>query len=320
MKITIVNFSSRRDGNCLSIANLIQNQYSNDRVVLYNFKDLKIQGCGKCNYECLKEVNCCPVYDDINKIYESILNADKAIFIIPNYCDYPCSNFFVFNERSCGFFKQSDELMKEYAQKEKKFIVISNSKTKSFIDILKYQLFDQEPDILFLSAKKFNKKSLDGTLMEDEQAQNLVNNFISDIYQIEESAMAIVFYEDKILATKEDIYGTIILSLPKGHVEETETHIETAIRECFEETNIVLLPTEIIKELNPYFYKFMDHTNSLVKKVIYPIVFKIQEKGFPFSKEEQIKEVSFLNRDLFLAQCSYENVKEIVKIAMKAVE
>ncbi|MDE5565517.1 MAG: GNAT family N-acetyltransferase, partial [Anaeroplasmataceae bacterium] len=56
----------------------------------------------------------------------------------------------------------------------------------------------------------------------------------------EESAMAIVIVKNKILATKELVYGKVRLSVPKGHVENNETYIETAMRECFEETGIQL--------------------------------------------------------------------------------
>ena len=56
---------------------------------------------------------------------------------------------------------------------------------------------------------------------------------------IEQSAMAVVLCKGKILAIVEDIYGRKVLSLPKGHNEQGETLLQTAIRECFEETNIV---------------------------------------------------------------------------------
>ncbi len=78
----------------------------------------------------------------------------------------------------------------------------------------------------------------------------------------EESAMAIVFYKDKILATKELIYGKEILSCPKGHIEKNETHIETAIRECFEETNVTLDIKDYVKEETPYSINFIDPNNT----------------------------------------------------------
>ena len=55
--------------------------------------------------------------------------------------------------------------------------------------------------------------------------------------QIEESVMAIVIYHHEILYIKELIYGMPKFSLPKGHIEDGETKIECAIRECYEETS-----------------------------------------------------------------------------------
>ena len=81
--------------------------------------------------------------------------------------------------------------------------------------------------------------------------KNLILNFVLEEYLEEESAMAIVIYENMILATKELIYGNEYLSLPKGHIEQGETKIETAIRECFEETNIKLDGEDLVKELEP---------------------------------------------------------------------
>ena len=67
--------------------------------------------------------------------------------------------------------------------------------------------------------------------------------------QYEQSAMALVLFDDKILCTVEEIYGKNVLSLPKGHVEEGETALETAIRECFEETDVILTINDAVEQL-----------------------------------------------------------------------
>lgn len=137
-------------------------------------------------------------------------------------------------------------------------------------------------------------------------------------WQKEESAMAIVFYKNKILSTKELIYGKEIISCPKGHIENKETHVETAIRECFEETNVILTFNNYITEGTPYNIKFMDHHNKPVLKTIYPVYFQIQEEGNFIAKEERILEIKYLEIDDFLLMCSYDNVKEMVKDYIKA--
>lgn len=133
----------------------------------------------------------------------------------------------------------------------------------------------------------------------------------------EESAMAIVFYKDKILATKELIYGKEILSCPKGHIEKNETHIETAIRECFEETNVTLNIKDYVKEETPYSIKFIDPNNTPILKNIYPVCFKVNKEGTPKKKEERILDILYMDIDDFLSQCSYENVKQMVKSCLK---
>lgn len=133
----------------------------------------------------------------------------------------------------------------------------------------------------------------------------------------EESAMAIVFYKNKILATKELIYGKEVISCPKGHIENDETHMETAIRECFEETNVILTLEDYVKEGTPYQIRFMDHHNKAVLKTIYPVCFQTQEEGNLISKEKRILEIQYMDIDDFLLKCSYENVKEMVKGCLK---
>ena len=136
-------------------------------------------------------------------------------------------------------------------------------------------------------------------------------------YQKEESAMAIVFYNNKILATKELIYGKEVISCPKGHIEENETHIDTAIRECFEETNVIITPNDFVKETTPYQIKFIDHHHKPVLKTIYPVCFQVKEEGILLPKEERILDIRYMDIDEFFLKCSYDNVKEMVKSCLK---
>lgn len=132
-------------------------------------------------------------------------------------------------------------------------------------------------------------------------------------FKQEESAMAIVFYQQQILTTNEMIYGKQVLSLPKGHVEKGETYIETAIRECFEETNLILHKDEVIDTLSPIHIEFINHHNEEIHKTIYPIVFSIKHQSLLKAKEERIISVQFMDYALFLEKCSYENVKNLLK-------
>ncbi len=109
-------------------------------------------------------------------LYDKICSSDSVLFIIPNYCDYPCSNFFVFNERSNCYFQQHPELLNRYLETDKKFIVISNTNTTHFEEILSQQVSEQ-PRILFL-PKAFGKNSIDGNILESPEAVDLVERFV----------------------------------------------------------------------------------------------------------------------------------------------
>jgi 8-oxo-dGTP pyrophosphatase MutT (NUDIX family) len=124
--------------------------------------------------------------------------------------------------------------------------------------------------------------------------------------------MAIVFYKSKVLSTVEEVYNRPTLSLPKGHLENGESPLEAAIRECFEETNEIITPENFVEELKPFDIVFVNYCNKLIKKTIYPLVFKIDKPGDIKSKEERIKKVAYLPIGEFLKKCSYENVKTMI--------
>lgn len=175
---TIVTFSSRIKGNCEIISKFIQQQFKNDDIHIYKFSQLDITPCGKCNYECFKNKRCCPYYeDDCRKIYEDIINSDFVYFVVPNYCDYPCANYFIFNERSNCYFQSEPELLEKYLKVNKKFIVVSNTNYDNFEKVFMYQT-ETKPNMLILSAKKYQLNSLDGNLMKNENARNDLIQFL----------------------------------------------------------------------------------------------------------------------------------------------
>lgn len=131
--------------------------------------------------------------------------------------------------------------------------------------------------------------------------------------KIEESAMAVVVCHGKILATNEIIYGKETLSLPKGHVEAGETSVDAAIRECFEETNVLLTKDDAVKELPSYSYEFITPSNELIRKTVVPILFKVNGEGSPHPKEKRILSVQWMDVEEFLRKCTHESVKEVVK-------
>ena len=151
-----------------------------------------------------------------------------------------------------------------------------------------------------------------------DEVCHLIENIINKTnIKVEFSAMAVVFSENKILSTLELIYGKETLSLPKGHVEENESSLNAAIRECYEETNIKISEKDLIKEICPYTYEFLTPSNTWIRKTLIPYLFVINDFGNPIPKEERMVSVQWMDIDEFLLNCRYENVKSIVKESMK---
>lgn len=173
----IVSFSSRKSGNCGNIAEFIKNELPNSDV--YSFADIQISPCGNCNYECFRRREACPHFDDMEyRLLDTVCRSEAAYFVIPNYCDYPCSNFFIFNERSQCYFQGYPKLLDQYLNVPKKFIVVSNSISNNFRETFT-QHSSCEPEILFLSANKFGKSSISGDLLDSDEACLQLKDFIN---------------------------------------------------------------------------------------------------------------------------------------------
>lgn len=179
-KTVILSFGSRNGGNCEQIADYIcKHTHIRTNVSIYKFKDFLIEPCGKCAYECFRDNTACPYIHDMEyTLLEQISNSDMAYFIVPNYCDYPCANFFIFNERSQCYFQNHAERLEQYLHVPKKFVVISNSKMQSFAEAF-CQHTDTEPQILYLSAKTYSKQSIAGDILTANEARREIELFLA---------------------------------------------------------------------------------------------------------------------------------------------
>lgn len=174
--VTILSFSARNGGNCGKIADYLKDFLPDSQVL--SFAALKIQPCGDCNYECFQNREACPYFQDMEcQLLETITKSAQAIFVVPNYCDYPNANFFVFNERSQCYFQGRPELLEQYLAVPKKFIVVSNTGKANSREAFT-QHTDQEPQILFLSAKQYGKSSIQGDLLPSELVETALRAFL----------------------------------------------------------------------------------------------------------------------------------------------
>ncbi|SCY12725.1 hypothetical protein [Butyrivibrio sp. INlla14] len=181
MRVVIVSFSSRTDGNCAQIGKLIKENIEGSS--LFSFSDFSIQACGDCNYDCFEDREKCPHIGDMEyEILDSIVHSDITYFVIPNYCDYPCANYFAFNERSQCYFQGDQDLLEAYLKVPKRSIVVSNTNEENFIKALTYQT-ERDPVVLFLSARQYGKKSIQGDLLTNEKAVSDILDFINIAFQ-----------------------------------------------------------------------------------------------------------------------------------------
>lgn len=175
--VTVISFSGRKNGNCSRIAEIIQCTVPNANIL--SFSNMHIQPCGKCEYECFHVRESCPYFSDPEcDLPDTICKSEMAYFIVPNYCDHPNANFFIFNERSNCYFQGRKDLLEQYLNVPKKFVVVSNSGSENFREAFT-QHTNEEPDILFLSAKAFEKRSINGDLMDCTAARAALKEFLA---------------------------------------------------------------------------------------------------------------------------------------------
>ena len=227
--------------------------------------------------------------------------------------------YFILNERCQDYFMHNED---KYENLVKRLFFIGiygdSEKSPDFIPCFEkwFEGTRYTNHVLGVERHKYNLKLKD-SILEIDELKTKIEEFINPTNpRIELSAMAVVMCNGKILSTNEMIYGKETVSLPKGHKEENESIIETAIRECYEETNIIITKEDLVKELTSYSYEFLTPSNKLIRKTIVPFLFEVKEEGNPIPKEERMISVQWMDTNKFLDKCTHENVKEIVNTFM----
>lgn len=178
MSTCVISFSARENGNCAKISDLVGGMVRNSRV--YHFSDFAIIPCGRCDYECFAARDQCPWMGDmVYELLDAVTHSTCTFFVIPNYCDYPCANFFIFNERSQCYFQHRPDLLDRYLRVPKRAIVVTNTNEENFRSALRYHAEGDMP-ALFLSAKRFGKVSISGDLLDSAQAVDTVEQFVRE--------------------------------------------------------------------------------------------------------------------------------------------
>lgn len=123
----------------------------------------------------------------------------------------------------------------------------------------------------------------------------------------EKSCGCIIIDNDKVLLIKQTKGHW---SVPKGHVEENETEVETALRETKEETN---LDVEI-DETKRYTMEYVVESGNLKEVVLF--VAKPTSSNM-VAQAEEVTEMKWLPFSEAIETISYDNSKELLKRVFK---
>lgn len=123
----------------------------------------------------------------------------------------------------------------------------------------------------------------------------------------EKSCGCIVIDNGKVLLVK---HNAGHWDFPKGHVEENETEIETAIREVKEETNVDVE----IQEKNRHVIEYSPKEDT-TKQVVFFIAKKIN--GNIRAQESEISIVKWMSFEEALNTITYDNTRKLFEDILK---
>lgn len=123
----------------------------------------------------------------------------------------------------------------------------------------------------------------------------------------EKSCGCVIIQNKKVLLIKQNGGDW---TFPKGHVEENETEIETAIREVKEETNIDVE----IEGNKRYTIEYMTD-KGILKEVVF---FTAQMVGGEIkAQESEIMDIKWLDFEEAISTITYDNTRELFKKILK---
>lgn len=137
----------------------------------------------------------------------------------------------------------------------------------------------------------------------------------SDKYKNEKSCGAIVYKMEKgdlkyLLVHQ----NNGVWSFPKGHMENNENEIETALREVKEETNIDIQIIDGFRNSISYIIE----DKKVNKEVVYFVAIPKNDKLF--MQESEIDEVKWLDYETALNMITYDSAKKVLINAYKFIE
>ena len=112
--------------------------------------------------------------------------------------------------------------------------------------------------------------------------------------------------------------GKLEWCIPKGHLEQTESNEEAALREVFEETGLI---AEIIAYLGEVSYQFIQ-SGVRVNKTVH--VYLMQQIGgelsFDNDPHKEASQLEWVRVSELLTRLSHGNERRIAKMAIELIE
>ena len=126
----------------------------------------------------------------------------------------------------------------------------------------------------------------------------------------EKSCGTIIIEDGKVLMIKQKqgFYG-----FPKGHMENNETEVATAIRETKEETNLDVL----IDETKRYSLNYVID-NKILKEAVYYLAKPLNKNII--KQESEINDILWVDIDKVIDVLTFDNLKELWKKVLKEMK
>lgn len=167
-----ISFSARSNGNSENIIKYMMNDFD----TFISFKDLFINPCNKCNYECMTINKCKYRHDDIYNLINNSIMYNKIIFVVPMYCGNPSSLYFTLMERMQDYFNNNET---NYSLFVNKLHIIgiydSNEETPLFIPLIS-SILDNIDKCLPIQRHKYEIKMND-SVIKNKYILSLIDNY-----------------------------------------------------------------------------------------------------------------------------------------------
>lgn len=114
-----------------------------------------------------------------------------------------------------------------------------------------------------------------------------------------------------IVPTRRAADGSLVLALPKGHVDEGETRLEAATREVREETGVRAEPLAELGEVRYWYVR----GGRRVPKSVFFFLFRYIE-GDPKDHDEEVSDARWMPLERAQSDLSYRGEREMVRRAL----